>query len=202
MPSKKTFWITTLAFVTLGLLAGVTVADLMIHQSVESAEAMWKQNFDTPRALARSVDAVVLAQALDSRPGRVATSDKGEGPLPFQLVDFEVVHGLRGADVGERITVERAGGVDPTGSRVAISADGGEFAHGEVYLLFLKKQDGTPFYYQVNHQGRYHLNGDHFLAAFPDDRVATQLHGVTLEQGLARVEASLGARRPASPAKK
>lgn len=196
MQSKKSLWLTTAVVVALGLATGVTVADRMIHKPVQFTEAAWKEVFRTPAALARSTDVVVLAQALEVAPGREALSDRGEGPLPFQLVDFEVVEGLRGAAVGDRITVERAGGVDSHGRKVSMTADGGEFEPGQVYLLFLERQGDTGFYYQINHQGRYLLKGDHFLAAAPDDPVATQLHGVSLAEGLQRVHAALGAERP------
>lgn len=202
MKSRKSFWFATLAVVAVGLVAGATVADRIIHQPVQYAEAAWAEIFDSPKGLARSVDVIALAQAVDVAPGRVALSDKGEGPLPFQLVDFEVVHGLKGAAVGDRLTVERAGGVDPHGHTVRITADGGEFVPGEVYLLFLERQQDGAYYYQVNHQGRYLLKGDHFLAAAPDDPVATRFHGATLGEGLARVEAALGRERPSVPIRK
>lgn len=196
MKSRKSFWLGTLAVVAAGLVTGVTLADRVLHRPVESAEAAWAEVFDSPAGLARAVDVIALAQAVGVAPGRVATSDKGEGPLPFQLVDFEVIHGVKGAAAGDRFTVERAGGVDPSGRAVAITADGGDFVPGEVYLLFLKQQPDGAYFYQVNDQGRYQLKGNHFLAVRPDDPVATRLHGVTLEQGLARVEAALGGDRP------
>lgn len=190
MKLRKNFRFATLAVVALGLVAGATVADRMIHEPVQYAEAAWAQIFKTPAALARSVDIVVLAQAVDVAPGRVAVSDKGEGPLPFQLVDFEVIHAMKGAAAGDRLTVERAGGAG-----VTITADGGEFTPGETYLLFLKQQDGQ-YFYQVSHQGRYHLQGDHLLAVAPDDPVAARFHGTTLGEGVARVESLLGPTRP------
>lgn len=203
MRSKKRIWLTTAVVVALGLATGVTIADHLIHKPVAYAEAAWKQVFDTPRALSDATDAVVLAQAIDVAPGRVALSDKGEGPLPFQLVEFEVIYGLRGAAAGERLTVERTGGVDPSGRNVKITADGGEFVPGEVYLLYLKAQPETDRYYQINHQARYHLKGDHLMAVAPDDPVATRLHGVSLEEGMARAQAWLGQSRPTpAPPKK
>lgn len=195
MKSKKNLWLAVAAVTAVGLVTGVIVADHLLHRPVASAEAMWTENFKSPNALARSVDAIVLAQAVDVAPGRIALSDKGEGGLPFQLVDFEVLHAVRGAAVGDRITVERAGGVGPAGP-VAITFDGGEFEGGQAYLLFLKQQPGTGYYYQVNHQGRYQVRDDHLMAVAPDDPVATRLHGVTLERGLDLVRSALGATPP------
>lgn len=192
MRMRKSFWFATLAVVALGLVTGATVADRVLHEPVQYAEASWAKIFDSPAALARTVDVIVLAQAVDVAPGRVALSDKGEGALPFQLVDFEVIHGLKGAAAGERLTLERAGG-----DGVRITADGGEFTPGEVYLLFLQQQQDGPYLHQVNYQGRYHLQGDHLLAAAPDDPVATQLHGVTLTEAMARVGRLLGEGTPA-----
>lgn len=194
MKAHKTFWIGTLVVLAVGLVTGVTVADRVLHTPVHYAEASWAQIFDSPEGLARSVDVIALAQAVDVAPGRVATSDQGEGPLPFQLVEFEVLHGVRGAAAGDRLTVERAGGMDPSGRPVEITADGGEFVPGQAYLLFLQQQADTPYFYQVNNQGRFRIEGDHLHAVAPDDAVATQFHGLTLKQGLARVQAALGER--------
>lgn len=191
MKSRKSFWFATLTVVALGLVAGATVADRIIHAPVQYAEASWAQKFDSPAGLAQATDAIVLAQALDVAPGRVALSDKGEGPLPFQLVRFEVLEGLKGAAAGDLLTVERAGS-----HAVTITADGGEFTPGQVYLLFLKQQADGEYFYQVNDQGRFQLKGNHFLAVSPDDPVATRFHGATLGEGLSRVQAALGAKPP------
>lgn len=191
MSSHKRFRIALLAVIAVGLLAGATVADRVIHRPVQYAQAAWAEHFQSPVGLARGVDTIVLAQALNVAPSRVATSDKGEGPLPFETVEFEVLRGLKGAAAGDRLMVERAGGT-LKGHAVEITADGGDFVPGEVYMLFLKKQPDGAYFYQVNAQGRYHLEGNHFIAVDPDDAVATRLHGTTMEEGLARVEASLG----------
>lgn len=194
MKSRKSFWFTTVAVVALGLVAGATVADRVIHRPVQYAEASWANLYKSPAGLARSVDAIVLAQAVDVAPGRVAFSDKGEGPLPFQTIQFDVLHGLKGAAAGDQITVERAGGAG-----VTITADGGEFTPGKVYLLFLNRQENGPYFYQVSYQGRFQLERDHFLAVAPDDPVATRFHGAKLEEGLARVQSALGDHNPKPP---
>lgn len=191
MNSRKSFRFALLAVIAVGLVAGATVADRIIHRPVQYAEAAWANVYQSPVGLARGVDSIVLAQVLNVAPSRVATSDKGEGPLPFEVVELEVLHGLKGAATGDRLFVERAGGT-LKGQAVEITADGGELAPGEVYMLFLKRQADGPYYYQVNAQGRYHLEGNHFIAVDPDDPVATRIHGATMAEGLARVQDSLG----------
>lgn len=190
MKSHKSFRFALLAVIAVGLLAGAVVADRIIHRPVQYAQAAWAEHFQSPVGLARGVDTIVLAQVLDVAPSRVATSDKGEGPLPFQTIELEVLHGLKGAAAGDRLLVERAGGT-LKGHSVEITADGGAFVPGDVYMLFLKKQSDGPYHYQVNAQGRYHLEGKHFIAADPDDAVATSLHGATMEEGLAKVQAAV-----------
>lgn len=202
MRLQKSFWFTTLAVIALGLVTGATVADRILHKPVHYGEAAWAEVFKHPQGLARTVDAIVLAQAMDVTPGRIALSDNGEGPLPFQVVNFEVLRSLKGAFAGDLLTVERAGGVDAHGHAVQITADGGDFVPGEIYLLFLKQQADGPHFFQVNFQGRYTLKGDHFIAVSPDDPVATRFHGASLEQGLARVDALLGPTRPNVPFEK
>lgn len=191
MNSQKSFRFALLAVVAVGLLAGATVADHVIHRPVQYAQAAWAEHFQSPVGLARGVDTIALVQVLNVAPSRVATSDKGEGPLPFEVAELEVLHGLKGAATGDRLFVERAGGI-LNGQTVEITADGGELVPGEVYMLFLRQQADGPYFYQVNAQGRYHLEGNHFLAVDPDDPVATTFHGATMAEGLARVQSSLG----------
>jgi hypothetical protein len=193
MKTRKSFPFLLLAVIAVGLVAGATLADRIIHRPVHYAQAAWAEIFPTPARLGRSVDAIVLAQALDVTPAASPRRTRVEGGLPFQLVELEVLHGIKGAVPGDRLIVERAGGVDLQGQTARVTADGGELAPGEVYLLFLKQQPDGPYYYQVKAQGRYHLEGNHLIAVDPDDPVATRLHGVTMEEGLARVQAALGA---------
>jgi hypothetical protein len=142
------------------------------------------------------VDAVVLAQAMDAQPGRVAKSDNGGDELPFELVGFEVLRALKGANDFDRVVVERAGGAGYEGKSVFLDADGGPFEIGGIYLLFLKRQSGTDYYYQVNHQGRYELVADRFEAVDPGDPVARYFDGVSLEEGFERAQTALRDPRP------
>jgi hypothetical protein len=202
MISRKTFWLTTALLVAVGLLTGVGVADHLVHRPVHYAEAAWAQIFDSPRALTRSVDTIVLAQALETRPGRVATSANGEDTLPFQVTEFEVVHGIKGAADYDHVFVERAGGTAPDGRSVVIDADGGAFEPGSIYLLFLQPQKDGDYYYQVNDQGRFQVVGDHLMAVRPDNPVASAFHGETIERAVARVEALAAGPQGREPFKK
>jgi hypothetical protein len=199
MISRKKFLLGTVAVVALGLMAGVVIGDRIVHKTKHYAEAAWVDVFDTPRALARGVDTIVLAQALETRPGRTALSANGEDIMPFQVTEFEVVHALRGASDYDHLVVERAGGVTPDGRTVVVDADGGEFETGRIYLLFLNQQEQGDYYFQVNHQGRFVAEGDHLLAASPEDNVAAALHGETVEQAVARVEGFLQNQRDRTP---
>jgi len=199
MISRKSFWLGTLAVVVAGLVAGVAIGDRLVHQPHHYAEAAWAEVFSSTAGLAHGVDTIVLAQALDTRPGRVAYSDNGEDTLPFQVTELEVIRPMKGAREYDHIFVERAGGIDPEGQQVILDADGGPFEQGRIYLLFLKRQPGSNYFYQVNDQGRYTARGAHFLAVNPDDPVATTLHGQTVEQAVARVEAALRTSAPRGP---
>ncbi|HET9866057.1 MAG TPA: hypothetical protein VFQ06_02100, partial [Nitrospira sp.] len=86
--------------------------------------------------------------------------------------------------------VERAGGVDPEGNPVHLNADGGDFELGNSYLLFLKRQEDGPYYYQVNDQGRYQVEGGRLKGVDKDDEVSAKFHDRTLEEGIRIVKES------------
>jgi hypothetical protein len=92
---------------------------------------------------------------------------------------------------GEGIVyVERAGGVDHEGNQVYLDADGGDFEVGNSYLLFLKQQEDGPYFYQVNDQGRYHVEGGRLKGVDKDDEVSMMLHDRPVEEGLRMVKES------------
>jgi hypothetical protein len=192
MISRKQFWIIALPVLAVALLAGGFFGQGWAHHDRELGHAAWEKVFDNPRGLVRGVDTVVLAQAVSVAPGRVAYSDQEEDALPFQVWQFEVVHGVKGAGSGETVLVERAGGVDPGGHRLRLDADGGEFEVGQVYLLFLNQQPDGPYYYQVNHQGRFRVAGDRLEAVAPHDPVATRFHGRPVSEVVSFVRAAAG----------
>lgn len=189
MLSRKQLRIGTLAVVVVGLATGTLLAGRFQSQEKHRTAAFWKEVYKTPRELVHGVDAVVLATAVDIRPGRIATSENREDALRFELIDFDVVRGLKGVKDGERITLERAAESE---SGVFLDVDGGAFELDQSYLLFLKwKEDGDPAFYQVNHQGRFRVANNRLMAADPEDPVAAQLQYRPVEKGLEMVRASL-----------
>jgi hypothetical protein len=146
--------------------------------------AFWKEVYRNPEQLVRGVDLIVLGQAIDKQPGRTAYSANGEDALPFEVVAFRVLNSIKGKNGDGVVYVERAGGVDPEGNQVILSADGGDFELGNSYLLFLKRQEDGPYYYQVNDQGRYQLEGGRLKAVDKDDEVSSNFHDRSLEEGI------------------
>lgn len=190
MLSRKLFLTGTLAVAVIGLVAGALVADNFLHSKVENtSQAAWKEVYKQPRELVRSVDAIVLATAVDVQPGRTAFSEDGEDALSFEVARFAVVKGLKGAEAGEEISVERAAASE---GGVFLDYDGGRFEIGNTYLLFLKQQeDGGPYFYQVNNQGRYRVAAGRLHADDDDDDVVTHFHNRTVQEGLSLVRANL-----------
>jgi hypothetical protein len=187
--SRRNFWIGALIVLAAGITTGRLVAGHFFpYQQVHRAEAFWKETFSSPQGLSRGVDAVDLATAAEAVPGRTATSENGEDSLSFELVEFDIVRGLKGAKAGERVTLERAA---ETESGHFLEMDGGPFEAGQTYLLFLQRQEGGAYFYQVNHQGRFRVANGRLLAADPDDRVAARFHRRPVAQGLEMVRASL-----------
>jgi len=123
--------------------------------NVTKGAAAWKQVYSTADGLIDGVDTIVMAEAVSILPSRIAVSDGSRDELPFELVAFRVSSPFKDASKDGLIYVERVGGLDSKGRPINIDYDGGSFAIGKSYLLFLKRQEDGPFYYQVNDQGRY-----------------------------------------------
>jgi hypothetical protein len=194
MLSRKLFWTGTLTVAVSGLLIGGLLADHLLHRPLHSTKAAWKEVYKAPRQLVRGVQAIALATAVDVQPGRIATSENGEDVLRFELVSFQVVRGLKGVKAGQRITLERAA---ESNGGIFLDHDGGSFESGQTYLLFLKrKEDGSPYFYQVNDQGRFRIANDRLVAVRPDDEVAAHFHERTLQEGLRLVRENLRDREP------
>lgn len=192
MRSLKRFW--SLALVL--AVTGFAVGSLAGHELTrESGKAVWKEIYASPAEMVRRADAVVLARMIDVRPGRIVWTANRKDALPFQVVEFEVLEGVKGASGAERIFVERVGGTAPDGRTVDSSYDGGAFEHGATYLLVLKKQETGPYFYQVSLQGRYLVDGGRLWAADPDDRVARLFEATAVTQGMDRLRAELRAGR-------
>ncbi|HYN22883.1 MAG TPA: hypothetical protein VE078_18125 [Thermoanaerobaculia bacterium] len=184
MISRKAFWSIALAVAVVGVGAGMLVANVFAPQP--SAHAAWKDVFEAPSQLARGVDSIVLAKAVGVEPGRVAYSSDGKDFLSYQVHEFEVIRGVKGAQTGERVFVERAGGPG-----IVLDVDGGEFEMGATYLLFLNKQDDGPYHFQVNHQGRYLVSGNRLYGIDPNDSVSEFFEGKPVSEGLSLVRGYL-----------
>jgi hypothetical protein len=192
--SRRIFWTGTLAILAVGFTGGRIVADHLLERKAPRTAAAWKENYRSPHELVRGVDAIVLASAAEIRPGRVAMSENSEDSLSFELVDLQVLRGLKGAKPGELITLERA--AESAGGHF-LDLDGGPFEIGQTYLLFLqRKEDGDPYFYQVNHQGRYRVRNHRLVGNGPGDEVIAHFQNRTVKEGLDIVRASLRGQEP------
>lgn len=190
---RKNFLILTI-FVALCGLSASAMFGLKRHQdekaqkpSRSKSAAVWKEVYQNPEEMVKRVDRIVLAQAIDRTPGRIAYSSNGEDVLPFEIVTFQVVNNIKGKKGDGIIYVERVGGVDHEGNQVYLDADGGDFEVGNSYLLFLKRQEDGPYYYQVNDQGRYQVEGGRFKAVDKNDPVSVFFQDRPVEEGLQMV---------------
>ena len=185
MISRKLFWSLTLVLAVFGFTAGSLVGHDEVPV-VRNSEAVWKEVFRTPSEMIRNVDAIVLARVAEARPGRVAGSSKAGDALSFDRVEFEVLRGFKKAASEDRIFVERVGG-----PAARLEFDGGAFEPGATYLLFLRKQKEGPYYYQVNHQGRFLVVNDRLWASAPEDAVAAAFEGRPVGQAVGLVRKAL-----------
>ncbi len=180
MLRTKRFIAISAAVVAVGFSVSAAIA-FKTHPLVNSSHAAWAQVFETADELVDHSDLIVLAQAIQSSPSRVAYSENGEDDLPFEAVEFKVLDGVKGIGSNTTILVERAGGFRADGSKVDIDADGGDFRNGRTYLLFLEWQPDTGMLYQINDQGRYEVKGRDLIAV-EDDEVTTEIHGKRIEE--------------------
>lgn len=190
MLTRNKFIFMTLVVAVCGLSASATLGWRQHEQPARRlSSAAWKEKYKSTDDLIKGVDTVVLAKALGVDPGRIAFSADGEDALPFEIVRFEVLNGLKGESAGSQVSVERAGGTDPSGYSVNVDIDGGEFEIGNTYLLFLKRQEDGPYYYQVNDQGRYQVAGKRLLAVDSDEEVSANFHGKLVSEVVEIVKA-------------
>ena len=185
--TRRKFWTYTVIVALCGLSVSAVVGWKRHEQPAgrQLTAAAWKEKFRDLDGMAKGVDAIVLARAAATAPGRVAYSADGEDALPFQVVSFEVIRGIKGAKRGEQVQVERAGGAAPDGTVTYFDLDGGDFEAGNTYLLFLKRQEEGPYYYQVNDQGRFQVEGGRLRAVDPGEEVSSRLHARPVEEGIA-----------------
>ena len=171
MITKRKFWTVASLLALVGFAGSSAVAWRFTSPGAQRCDAAWAFEAANPQLLVAHADAIVVAQAVATYPGRIATSEGGEDALPFEVVEFRVDRALKGAFPTGLVLVERAGGVEPlSGIHHVIDIDGGEFTTGHTYLLFLNEQPGdTGYYYQVNDQGRYELAGNKLRALEPDE---------------------------------
>lgn len=188
--TRKSFWTYTLIIALCGLSVSAAFGWRQHQQPRHEplTAASWKEHFKDAKALVKSADAVVLARVDSVAPGRVAYSSNGDDSLSFEVVNFTVVRGLKGEKDGAPVSIERVSS-NQDGTVAYFNFDGGSFQMGGTYLLFLKKQeDGGPYYYQVNDQGRFHEEGGHLRAVEPDDAVTALFHGRTVAEGISLVK--------------
>ena len=143
-----------------------------------SGKAHWADHYNSLEQMMADVDAIVLARHVAGMPGRV--EDSPEDPLPFTNNRFLTIRAVKG-NVGSSFIVEQTGG-DLAGVEYSID-DGGPYAPGDHYLLFLKRQPDTGYFYLVNPQGRFHNEGGR-LKAVVRDAVTARLHGKAEEEAL------------------
>ena len=187
--TRKTFLTYTVIVALCGLSLSAAFGWQRHGRPAEASfAASWKQHFKDAKELVKGSDAVVVARADSVAPGRVAYSSDGQDSLAFEVVSFTVVDGLKGERDGSAVSLERVSSTTPDGNVAYFDFDGGNFEVGGTYLLFLKKQeDGGPYYYQINDQGRFRDEGGQLRAVEPGDPVAALFHGRSLKEGKALV---------------
>lgn len=188
MTKKALLVISAAAVVVAGLFLSLVLVPRIVPDpharsvAPQGGKAHWAKHYSSLGEMIADVDAIVLARHLDAQPGRVEDADTD--PLPFTNNRFQTIRAIKG-DVGKTFVVEQTGGTI-AGAVYSID-DGGAYAPGDRYVLFLNKQPDTGYYYLINPQGRFHNEGGRLKAA-ARDRVAAQLHGKSEDEALATLD--------------
>ncbi|HLG14065.1 MAG TPA: hypothetical protein VJH03_05975 [Blastocatellia bacterium] len=178
-----------ITIMSLALVAGVATAVvaagfLVADHQPRQVRAQWKNIYRTPGGLVAGADLIVVANHVAAVPGRIA--GEGEDATPFTDNTFAIESVLRGDHNGSELVMEQTGGILPDGAVFDIN-DGGLYAPGATYLLFLKsKGDGT--YYLINHQARYRVEDGILEGVDPTDPVVARFHGLPLDAGQRVIE--------------
>ena len=192
---KSTFFVAAVAVIALAVASSFGALQLFHdHDDAKRFHAAWKDTFVTPGMMMQSVDAIVVARHAGVSPGRVAFSSDPEDAVPFELNHFVVERGFKGVNAGTNITIERVGGV-ADGETVVLDADGGPYVPGELYVLFLKRQAESEYYYVVNDEGRFGLDREQRLLSVSEGAVASALQGMSVRELGARVRSELAGRK-------
>ncbi len=176
LSTKKTMWMGLLVFLA---TTSTSAWYGWVHRDKGPlSQTAWVYKGTDARELFDYADVVALVTVQETFPGRVVVVNEGEDKLPYQMVEFTVDQAVKGGVVaGDRYMLERAGGMDPDGIYHNIDADGGEYASGTQYLLFLKWQENNSgMFYLVNDSARYEVRGNRLIGLDPDDAVTAQFH--------------------------
>ena len=186
MKKAKFFWLGGLAVMAGVLAAAIVAPRLYVERSDPGAmHASWADHYSSLGQMVNDVDAVVLATVIGTQPGREVLT-ASQQPLPFTLVSLKADEIIRGNEFiaeGQTVTLEQTGG-EINGQALYFNDDGGFYTPGGKVLLFLKRQEGTGYYYLVNPQGRFKVKRDQLLAVAPDDHTAQQLDFRSVDHGL------------------
>lgn len=142
--------------------------------------------------LVEHAEVIVVARSLTSLPGRTAYSSNRESGIHFELAEFDIEQAIKGANRLRRIVVERAHShVDFPDARMDL--DGGPYESNSRYLLFLKKQPESTFFYLVNTDARYEIDPEQRLRGIGEGQIARMLHAKALSEVTASLQSLIAA---------
>lgn len=178
---RTTFAVATLAVVAIAVASSLAMVQVFHDENHGTRfHTSWKDVYAEPSMMIRDVDGLVAARHIGTSPGRVAFSDNPEDAVPFELNHFIVERGFKGFSAGDTFTVERVGGA-LHGETIVLDADGGAYVPGETYVLFVKRQPESDYFYLVNDEGRYSVDArERLVPVSAGGGVSSQLAGMTV----------------------
>lgn len=193
MMTKKGFALATGLLALVGFSASAVVG-WNSHSQNRASNAAWAFEGTAPD-LIRHAGQIFFGKTAASYPSREVVSSSRDHTMTFEVVEFDVISGLKGVEAGEKVFVERAAAiVEGDGKAVPIDVDGGPFTLGNAYLLFVDWQPEGPFVHQVNADARYEVDKKGvIIAPEPEEAVGRVFHGKTVEEAAAIIKGTLKA---------
>ncbi len=174
--SRKRFLISAVVLAGGGVVMGSLVGPMLSPPPTPDGvqmTTMWANSYASLEDMRSSVDSVVLATVVRTRPGRTVLTSNGINVLPFTLVDLRVNEVLQGK-APSKITLEQTGG--ERDGLAYFANDGGDYKVGTQQLLFLNRQPDTKYYFLASPQGRFDVRAGVLNAAVMEEPLAAQLN--------------------------
>ncbi len=177
---EKAMFRTPAGVALLGCVLGAIVGFVLTAPGPPRVHLLPAEHYDSAAEMTAAMDLVVVADIVESRPGRFV--DDLVGGIQFTETTFRIHETISGPKrAGDRFVLEHT--IVESGRWFAFGRHAHEaYADGARHLLMLRQQPDTEMYMVANPQGRFAVDARGFVSApNPDLPVARELDGRAIE---------------------